>query len=78
MSSIIALHVLASGPVPWRDNLLAIAALRFDARRVNGRFSTLVRPVRRPARYALQALGREASEFDNAPRFAEIEADLRT
>jgi DNA polymerase III epsilon subunit-like protein len=73
----IALHVLASGPIPWRHHLLAVGAVRFQDRRVTGRFSTLVRPSRRPARYALSAIGRAAADFDDAPSFAQIEPGLR-
>jgi DNA polymerase III subunit epsilon len=73
----IALHVLPTGPVPWRDHILAVAALRFQGRRVTGRFSTLVRPLRRPGRYALEALERTDSDFDAAPVFAQIEPELR-
>jgi DNA polymerase-3 subunit epsilon len=74
---VIALHVLPSGPVPWRDRLLAIVALRFQDHRVTGRFDTLVRPLRRPGRYALEALERSDSDFDAAPAFAQIEPELR-
>jgi DNA polymerase III epsilon subunit-like protein len=73
----IAIHVLPSGPIPWRDHLLAISALRFEERRVTGRFSTLVRPVRRPGKYALEALSRDAADFDDSPAFAAIEPELR-
>src|SRR5215203_1125807 len=73
----IAIHVLPSGPVPWRDHLLAISALRFEERRVTGRFSTLVRPFRRPGKYALEALSRDAADFDDAPAFAAVEPELR-
>src|SRR5262245_20836316 len=73
----IALHLLPSGPIPWRNHLLAIGALQFHERRVTGRFSTLVRPPRRPAVYALVALGRDAADFDSAPDFAAVEPRLR-
>ena len=77
MSGLIALHLLASGPIPWRHHVLAIAAVRFQDRRVTGRFETLVRPPRRPGRYALAALERTAADFDDAPPFAQIAPRLR-
>jgi DNA polymerase III subunit epsilon len=73
----IAVHVLASGPIPWRNHLLAVGAVRFQDRRVTGRFKTLVRPPRRPGRYALSALEQTSSDFDDAPTFAQIEPALR-
>jgi DNA polymerase III epsilon subunit-like protein len=77
MSSLIALHLLASGPIPWRHHVLAIAAVRFQDRRITGRFETLVRPPRRPGSYALAALERTAADFDDAPPFAQIAPGLR-
>jgi DNA polymerase-3 subunit epsilon/ATP-dependent DNA helicase DinG len=74
---LIALAVLSSGPIPWRDRLLAIAALKFQERRVLGRFTTLLRPRRRVPEYARRALAAAEGDWDQAPRFDDVEARLR-
>ncbi|MFN0073290.1 MAG: hypothetical protein ACKVVP_17550 [Chloroflexota bacterium] len=77
MSGYIAIYVLPTGPIPWRDQVLALSAVRFDGRRVTGRFDTLIRPARRPSRVLLGVLGAQVDELDSAPRFGEIEPQLR-
>lgn len=72
-----ALAILPSGPVPWRDRVVAIAALRFQHRRILARFETLLRPRRRVPEYAQRVLAAAEGDWDAAPDFLDVEAGLR-
>lgn len=67
MTSIVALDIETTGLDPERDAIIEIAALRFNGKRIEDEFSTLVNPGRHIPENITQLTGIEDSMVRNAP-----------
>lgn len=76
MPSIVTLDIETTGLDENRDAIIEIAAIRFNGKRKEGEFSTLINPARRIPDFIANLTGIDDSMVRQAPRFEEIAARL--
>lgn len=77
MSSIVALDIETTGLDPQADAIIEIGAVRFNGKRVEGEWSTLINPGRRIPPFVVQLTGITDPMVSDAPTLRSVLADLR-
>src|SRR3990172_315941 len=76
MASIVSVDIESTGLDPEKDAILEIGAVRFDGRRIEGEWSTLVNPGRRIPPFVTQLTGITDHMVREAPGIREVVGDL--
>ncbi|MEX1247681.1 MAG: helicase C-terminal domain-containing protein [Anaerolineales bacterium] len=76
MPTIVAVDIESTGIDPEKDAIIEIGAVRFDGRRIEGEWSTLVNPGRRIPPFITQLTGITDNMVRQAPGIREVVADL--
>jgi len=76
MDSIVALDIETTGLDPAEDAIIDIGAVRFNDRRVEDEWSTLIHPGRRIPPFITQLTGITDQMILNAPSLQEMQSDL--
>ena len=77
MPEIVALDIETTGLDPKREAILEIGAVRFNGRRVEQEWSTLVNPGRRVPSFITQLTGISNQMVANAPPMSDVRAELQ-
>lgn len=77
MPSIVALDIETTGLDPRRDAIIEIGAVRFNSRRVEDEWSTLVNPGREVPPFITRLTGITSGMVQGAPGLADVTAELR-
>lgn len=72
MPSIVAIDIESTGTDPERDAILEIGAVRFDGRRIEGEWSTLINPGRRVPPFITKLTGITDNMVRQAPGMREV------
>ncbi len=76
MPSIVALDIESTGLDSEKDAILEIGAVRFDGRRIEGEWHTLINPGRRIPPFITQLTGINDNMVRTAPAIRDVVADL--
>jgi DNA polymerase-3 subunit epsilon/ATP-dependent DNA helicase DinG len=76
MDTIVALDIETTGLDPAKDAIIDIGAVRFNDRRVEDKWSTLINPGRRIPPFITQLTGITDQMILNAPSLQEMQSDL--
>jgi DNA polymerase-3 subunit epsilon/ATP-dependent DNA helicase DinG len=76
MPEFVALDIETTGLDPQREAILEIGAVRFNGRRVDQEWSTLVNPGRRVPTFITQLTGISNQMVAQAPPFSDVRAEL--
>jgi ATP-dependent DNA helicase DinG len=76
MAPIVALDIETTGLDPQKDTIIEIGAIRFDGKRVEAEWSTLVNPGRRIPPFITQLTGISDNMVRSAPSLGEVLRDL--
>ena len=77
MTSIVAIDIETTGLDPQADAIIEIGALRFNGKRLEGEWSTLINPGRRIPPFVTQLTGITDQMVLDAPTLRSVLADLR-
>ena len=78
METIVALDIETTGLDPEKDAIIEIGAVRFNERRVDGEWTTLVNPGRRIPPFITQLTGISDQMVLNAPPIQDVLAELQS
>lgn len=78
MQPIVALDIETTGLDPQRDAIIEIAAIRFNGRRIEDKWSTLVNPNRHIPEQITQLTGIDDAMVRQAPRIQDVVDELQT
>src|SRR5512143_2424708 len=76
MTSIIAVDLETTGLDPERDAIIEIGAVRFNGKRVEDEFSTLVNPGRHIPEFISALTGIDDAMVRQAPRLRDVTGEL--
>lgn len=76
MPAIVALDIESTGLDPEQDAIIEIGAVRFDGRRIEGEWSSLINPGRRIPPFITQLTGITDAMVREAPGIREVVSDL--
>ena len=76
MPSIVSVDIESTGIDPEKDAIIEIGAVRFDGRRIEGEWSTLVNPGRRIPPFITQLTGISDHMVREAPSIREVVGQL--
>jgi ATP-dependent DNA helicase DinG len=76
MNPIVIIDLETTGLDPQKDAIIEIAAIRFDGKRIDAEFETLVNPNRHIPEHITQLTGIDDAMVRNAPRIGEILGQL--
>lgn len=76
LSDFVSIDVETTGLHPVRQRVIEIALIRYTAGEITERYSTLVNPDKRIPKFIATLTGITNAEVEDAPRFAEIAADV--
>jgi DNA polymerase-3 subunit epsilon/ATP-dependent DNA helicase DinG len=76
MNPIVVIDIETTGLDPQKDSIIEIAAIRFDGRRMDAEFETLVNPNRHIPENITQLTGIDDAMVRNAPRIGDVLGEL--
>ncbi len=76
MSSLVAIDIETTGTDRERDAIIEIGAVRFNGKRVEEEFSTLINPGRHIPEFITSLTGIDAAMVRHAPRLSDVKRDL--
>lgn len=76
MPSIVALDIETTGLDPKKDSIIEIGAIRFNSRRVEEEFSTLINPMRGIPEFITRLTGINNAMVQNSPTLEEVLPEL--
>src|SRR4030066_2424607 len=77
MDSIVALDIETTGLDPQKDAIIEIGAVRFNGRRIDDEWSSLINPGRKIPPFITQLTGITDHMILDAPPIQKVVADLR-